>query len=203
MFQEFKPQPSSQNIGAEETLSSYLPRFERKIWTHQGKQFDQFFDVFVPGQYEDGFIWRCHVLGGDELREAIPFENKPLWKHKVIASNAELLLELFEEFSADERLQMRAVGKKILELGIINPVEELSGDLPELRDRMSRRHHHKWVEQYLKDIEAGNRIDSNHRRAVPFEELSQHEARLFKVQTWANWRVLAKMSEDQYFLIGS
>lgn len=180
-------------------LSSHA--FERGRWTHSGADIERFFARFVPAQYETGFIWRCAVIGKGEEARAIPWDQRSADERIIIARNAEVLLELFEETAPGDLDMMREAGKQIALRGAIDPDAELDVDIPELRESMARRHHEKWYAQFLKDIESGKRKDFNHRGAKPYDELPPIEREILKVQTWANWRVLGSLSDDEYALV--
>ena len=150
--------------------TQYEPRFQRTRWIDAGVEFDRFFDRFVPSQYENGFGWRCRTIGAGEQERVVPFESQPEKVKGIIANNAEVLLALFEETATADLDVMRRVGQNIATVRSINPNEELSIDVPTLRDAMSRRHHEGWLSQFNKDIASGRRNDSNHRGAKPFHD---------------------------------
>lgn len=178
-------------------------QFQRTRWTHAGAEIDRFFDRFVPSQYENGFGWRCRVIGKGEQERVIPFDAQPEKTQRIIAANAEVLLELFQETNPRDLDIMREAGKIIAAQGLFDPDKEVEGDVPSLRDNMSRRHHEKWLAQFQADLAAGKRTDGNHRGAKPFDELPPIELTVMKVQTWGNWRILASLSDDEYGLLRS
>lgn len=202
MQEPTREQSKSKDLSGYEA-SKYEPRFSRNRWTHAGSEIDRFFDKFVPSQYEDGFSWRCRVIGKGEEERVVAFEDQPDKIKKIIAANAEVLLELFEETNSRELDIMREAGNKIAGQGLINLNENVEGDIPSLRDDMSRRHHEKWLAQFQADIASGKRADANHRGAKPFDELPPIELTVMKVQTWGNWRILGGLSDNEYELLRS
>ncbi|MCO6431888.1 MAG: hypothetical protein J5J00_13600 [Deltaproteobacteria bacterium] len=200
------PEPSNERTQAPVSAgekTEYQPRFKRSRWTHAGTEIDRFFDRFVPSQYEDGFAWRCRVIGKGEEDRIVSFEEQPEKVQRIIAANAEVLLELYQETSPTELDIMREAGKKIAVQGLINPDMTVEGDIPSLRDGMSRHHHEKWLAQFQADLASGKRTDTEHRGAKPFDELPPIELTVMKVQTWGNWRILAGLSDGEYELLRS
>ena len=197
------PSPSGQPEKPTTEAAQYNPLFERTRWTHEGTAIDRFFDHFVPMQYETGFAWRCRVIGKGEEERIIPFDNQPEKVQRIIAANAEVLLELFQETTPGDLDMMCKAGKHIADLGLFDPQQPVEADIPELRDQMSRRHHAKWLAQFNSDLAAGKRTDADHRGAKPFDELPPIELEVMKVQTWANWRILGGLTEEEYKLVRS
>jgi hypothetical protein len=197
-------QHQDQPIGNETPhVPNYEPRFQRSKWTHVGEQFDRFFDSFVPRQYDQGFGWRCQVLGQIDPVEGQRFKEFESLSphHKVIAANAEVLLVMFENMPPETLDQMREAGKAVVLQGVMHPSEEINGDIPALRAEQSRKHHAAWLEQFNASIAAGTRQDTNHRGAVPFDELPRIELLISKFQTLGNWRILASLSDHEYSMI--
>ena len=198
------PSPSPSGQSEKSTVIAHSgPQFERTRWTHQGAAIDRFFDQFVPMQYENGFAWRCRVIGKGEEERIIPFHEQPTKVQRIIAANAEVLLELFQETNPSDLDLMREAGKQIAALGLFNPQQPVEADIPTLRDQMSRRHHEKWLAQFTADLAAGKRTDADHRGAKPFDELPPIELEIMKVQTWANWRILGGLTDEEYGLFRS
>lgn len=179
--------------------------FFRSRWTHAGPDVGQFFQQFVPNQYAVGFCWRCQVIGGGEESRTTPFENQSRPVQEIIAKNAEVLLELFEETVPLELDLMRASGKIILQSDIksIDLEARVEGDLPALRESMGRRHHAKWLEQFQADLATGKRSDPDHRGAKPYEDLPEIELLVMKVQVLANRRVLGSLAKADYKIVRS
>lgn len=177
--------------------------FTRSRWTHSGTEIDQFFQRFVPSQYEDGFCWRCKAIGEGEETRTTPFDQHPRNVQELIARNAEVLLELYEETSPSELDRMRESGKILLDHSgtSISLNGKVEGDIPSMREGMARRHHEKWLAQFREDLAAERRQDPEHRGAKPFDELPDIELLVMKVQTLANWRVLGSLSDQDYHLV--
>jgi hypothetical protein len=184
------------------TAMPYSPRFERETWRVSDPSLSRFFDRFVPTQYEQGFAWRCRCIGGNEVQRTTPFEEQSETVQKIIANNAEVLLQLYTGTPPQNLDMMRDAGKQILTHGLVNPSEEHAWDLPELRVEMASRHHATWRIQALKDIAAGRRSDPDHRGiAENIHDLPDVEQKILKVQTWGNWRILAQLSDEDYAII--
>lgn len=179
----------------------YEPRFLRMRWTYPGTALDRFFDSFVPMQYEQGFAWRCRVIGQGEQARVKPFQEQPERVQRIIASNAEVLLELFVETEPLRLDLMRAAGKLLATQDITSPDQIVEADAPVLREGMARRHHDKWLAQFYADIAKGIRSDPDHRGAKPYDALPEIERQILKVQTWANWRVLGALGENEYGML--
>ena len=197
------PSQSGQPERQDGETPQYSPQFERARWTHQGPGIDRFFDQFVPMQYENGFAWRCQVIGQGEEGRIVPFDKQPEKVQRIIATNAEVLLELFQEINPGDLDIMREVGKQIAALGSFDQQQLVKVDIPTLRDQMSRRHHEKWLAQFKEDLAAGKRTDADHRGAKPFDELPPIELEVMQVQTWANWRILGGLTDQEYGLVRS
>ena len=177
--------------------------FTRSRWVHPGAELNQFFQRFVPSQYEEGFCWRCKAIGEGEETRTTPFTEHPRNIQELIARNAEILLELYEETLPKELDIMRQSSKILLRHSGVQIALDthVIGDIPSLRDGMARRHHSKWLSQFQEDLAAGRRTDSGHRGAKPFDELPEIELVVMRVQTLANWRVLASLSEEDFQLV--
>jgi hypothetical protein len=194
-------QPSLNETIAE--ILHYEPRFQRTRWLHEGIVIDRFFDQFVPMQYEQGFAWRCQVVGKGQEERIISFDNKPKEDQKIIVANAEVLLELFQKTDPGQLDIMRQAGKSIVDSQTIDLKELLAKDIHALSDRMGRQHHEDWLAQFQADIKSGKRSDIDHPGAKPFDELCELQLEIMKVQTWANWRVLASLTDDEYAMVRS
>ncbi len=201
-FTRPRPNESGQKESGQNELGQQKSAFARAIWTHAGQEPDRFFQAFVPHQYDVGFCWRCKVIPGEEHR-AIPFDEQPRATQERIATNAEVLLQLFEETPPADLDIMRAAGKTLLQHGGQEITREsvVDGDIPSLREGMSKRHHEKWLVQFRADIRDGKRDDTDHRGALPFDELPGVERTIMKVQSLANWRVLGSLADSDYQLL--
>jgi mannose-6-phosphate isomerase-like protein (cupin superfamily) len=177
--------------------------FERTRWQPGNKALNIFFDNFVPYQYQEGFAWRCRVIGQGEQSRAKPFTEHTPAMQATIAANAEVLLELYQETPAFELDIMRTIGQGIRAQQPLAPESGFEGTFGAFCEGISRRHHDKWLAQFQKDIESGKRNDSHHRGAKPFDHLESIEVTILKVQTWANCRILAGLSETDYQLLRS
>ena len=180
---------------------SYQPRFQREHWGPQSRAADVFFDQFVPAQYAEGFGWRCQCLGGEELARFKSFEEQPERIKTIIAHNAELLLELLCSYPPEKLDEIRSAGKKLIEEGLVSVGAEYDFDLQDIREEMGIKHHAKWLAKFKQDVQDGKR-EANHRGiAERFEDLPKIEQDIIHLQTWANWRVLASLSETDYALV--
>lgn len=202
------PADAASDLAAPDAAALYIAgastfHFTRSLLTHQGPQIDPFFDRFVPLQYDEGFVWRCRVIGGDETNRILAFAEQPPWMQQVIAGNAEVLLELYTESGAGRLDLMRLAGKQLLELQALDPEVGFDGDMLILREDMQRKHHAKWLKNLHDDLAAKRRPEQyrDHRGNKPYEDLPPIEQTILKVQTWANWRILAVLSEADYQLI--
>lgn len=189
-------------VGAPGATFEYQPRFQRSQWHPQNRGLDRFFDFFVPAQYEAGFAWRCKMLGGNEEKRAVPFEEHPDRMKCVIAGNAEVLLKLFLTTPPAELDSMRQAGKVILERGIFDFKTATLGDLPSW-EPMARAHHEKWLANFRTALASGKRTDADHRGNQEYDELPPEEKEILQLQTWANWRVLATLHDGEYQLLKS
>jgi mannose-6-phosphate isomerase-like protein (cupin superfamily) len=158
--------------------------FERTRWQPKNNALNTFFDNFVPYQYQEGFAWRCQVIGQGEQSRAKPFGEHTLAMQATIAANAEELLELYQETPAFELDIMRKIGQGIRAQKPLAAESGFEGKFSAFCEGISRRHHDKWLAQFREDIQSGKRKDSDHRGAKPFAELEPIEVTILKVQTW-------------------
>ncbi len=193
--------PQMQHRPDEDPRQQHEPRFSRERFLPAARELDRFFDSFVPLQYEQGFSWRCQIIGQGEQQRAKPFDQQPERIQKIIAGNAEILLELLVETGPLQLDLMRAAGKILATLDIQGPDSVVDADIPVLREDMARRHHEKWLAQFKADIESGRRSDHDHRGAKAYDELPEIERQILKVQTWANWKVLGALGENEYGML--
>lgn len=189
-------------VGAPGETFKYQAQFPRAQWHPYNRDLDRFFDAFVPAQYEAGFAWRCKMLGGEEVERAVPFQEQPDKKKLLIAGNAEVLLNLFQGTHHSDLDAMRRDGKLISERGIFDHKNTVLDGLPDW-EPMAKEHHEKWLANFRAMLASGKRNDAQHPGNREYDELPEKEKDILKLQTWGNWRVLAKLTDDEYQLLKS
>lgn len=172
--------------------------FQHERWSGRGPEAVEFFDRFVPAQYDNGFCWRCHAIAQGEEARIVAFEDQSEQIQEIIAHNADLLLELYESYPPEVLDAMRLAGREFVDVELpLDLTRSIAGDVPALSERMGRDHHEGWLEQYHSDVQQGKR-EAGHRGALPFDELPPIEKSVLKVQALANWRILALLEEADY-----
>jgi CheY-like chemotaxis protein len=172
--------------------------FTRKSWQHSGAEIDQFFDRFVPDQYERGFSWRSIIV--DQPERVVPFAEQPSRIQSIIARNAEVMLELFEQTSPELLDQMRDAGQQFLEMTSKDQLQNES-ELHSMCEAMGKLHHEHWLEEFQSALQAGKRDDVDHPGNAAYEDLPPKEIEIMQWQTYANWRVLAGLTAEDYQLL--
>ena len=96
----------------------------------------------------------------------------------------------------------RVINRFYLEMGSFDHKQEFISDLPDW-EPMARAHHEKWLPNFRAALETGKRKDAEHRGNKEYDELPPIEKDILKLQTWANWRVLAMLTDGEYQLLKS
>jgi hypothetical protein len=188
--------------GALGATFKYQAQFPRAQWYPHDRALDRFFDAFVPAQYEAGFAWRCKMLGGNEAKRAVPFQEQPDSMKTLIAGNAEVLLNLFQGTPHSDLDAMRQAGEVISERAIFDHKNTVLDGLPGW-EPMAKAHHDKWLTNFRAALASKKRFDADHSGNREYDELPENEKDILKIQTWGNWRVLAMLTDEEYQLLKS